>query len=727
MAKVIAHVSGIALKPGTSRNRRLYTRGAIARMVGRAQERIEAGGSLNIVDRSKASEPLTQLTHHETTNSTHIVGRIVGLSLDEQGNARFDADIADTPHGRTIAALLDTTDGNPPFLKNVSIRGEWLGEVKQVLGEDGEPAVSGADVILHGLDYVSSPGVPGAGVDSFQWAVGVSRPGEADDSRGLIYESVTEVRVTSLTEETTPAAPGAGEGFLAGLRAQPPAALAEDGGLREAMRGVLALDRAHLLDNGACVTCARVGEAAKDPDKPYGDVTYADTGYQKDGKKRYPLDTVAHAKSAWSYINQAKNAAFYSAAQLKRVKGRIVKALKAFGVKVAAEGWAIEPAYQVTEAVAEFYGEDPVTAGSWCVKASNGPVNINLSSYCMDPADLDVILRAAADAACKALAALDPDMDGDVDVPGAGPNSNNVHAPGEATPKTPAANGSGADWLARLGTESTTADGDPDPVTEAAPVTDPAPETVAEPEENADIDEEPAVSEPTTTETAAAQAPAATETIPAPPATPTTEAALTPTGITLSPEMFESLLNRIVNPPAPAAAAAPAPAAAPVITVTATETAPPASAAATATETAPAAPAAVTESDEQETARLVAEGVAAALRAEGYQVPGITETKDQMIQRLIGEKVTTLKQQLVASGAVPVQRAGLNPEGEVNEHRQPAVVTGTGPGEGLNSHGLPLSWPDKPLHQFTSEELGQYTGPVLDHHVMGRKAVTDLA
>jgi hypothetical protein len=42
-----------------------------------------------------------------------------------------------------------------------------------------------------------------------------------------------------------------------------------------------------------------------------------------------------------------------------------------------------------------------------------------LYSYSIDPADLDVILRAAADAACKALAALDPDMDGDTDVPGA--------------------------------------------------------------------------------------------------------------------------------------------------------------------------------------------------------------------------------------------------------------------------------------------------------------------
>ena len=40
--------------------------------------------------------------------------------------------------------------------------------------------------------------------------------------------------------------------------------------------------------------------------KPYGNVTYADP---KNGK--YPIDTKAHAKAAWSYINMPKNAAKY--------------------------------------------------------------------------------------------------------------------------------------------------------------------------------------------------------------------------------------------------------------------------------------------------------------------------------------------------------------------------------------------------------------------------------
>ena len=109
-------------------------------------------------------------------------------------------------------------------------------------------------------------------------------------------------------------------------------------------------------------------------------------------------------------------------------------------MKVAAEsadwpaGLTYDAPVQVSEALAEHLGI-PSCAGSWSVRASNGPVDICLSSYSVDPEDLDVILRAAADAACKALAALDPDMDGDVDVPGVGDGSDtDDDAPGESAP-----------------------------------------------------------------------------------------------------------------------------------------------------------------------------------------------------------------------------------------------------------------------------------------------------
>lgn len=76
---------------------------------------------------------------------------------------------------------------------------------------------------------------------------------------------------------------------------------------------------------------------ADNPDQPYGDVTYADPGYQADGKARYPLDTPDHVRSAWSYIHQADNAALYSHKHLKKIKDRIKDAGKDHGVEFADE------------------------------------------------------------------------------------------------------------------------------------------------------------------------------------------------------------------------------------------------------------------------------------------------------------------------------------------------------------------------------------------------------
>jgi HK97 family phage prohead protease len=69
--------------------------------------------------------------------------------------------------------------------------------------------------------------------------------------------------------------------------------------------------------------------------KPYGDVQYADPGYQDDGVKRYPLDSESHVRAAWSYINMPKNARKYSPAELAKVKGRIKAAARKFGIEIS--------------------------------------------------------------------------------------------------------------------------------------------------------------------------------------------------------------------------------------------------------------------------------------------------------------------------------------------------------------------------------------------------------
>ncbi len=66
--------------------------------------------------------------------------------------------------------------------------------------------------------------------------------------------------------------------------------------------------------------------------EPYGNVDYADPGYQKDKKKRYPIDTKEHVLSAISYINHPHNAAKYSPEHLAKIKSKIKSQFKKYGI-----------------------------------------------------------------------------------------------------------------------------------------------------------------------------------------------------------------------------------------------------------------------------------------------------------------------------------------------------------------------------------------------------------
>lgn len=61
----------------------------------------------------------------------------------------------------------------------------------------------------------------------------------------------------------------------------------------------------------------------KEGENKYGDVKFAD-----EKNKKYPIDTPAHIRAAWNYINKPKNAAKYDAKDLKTIKSRIIAAWK---------------------------------------------------------------------------------------------------------------------------------------------------------------------------------------------------------------------------------------------------------------------------------------------------------------------------------------------------------------------------------------------------------------
>lgn len=136
-------------------------------------------------------------------------------------------------------------------------------------------------------------------------------------------------------------------------------------------------DRAacYLNDDGHCAVCGpeafvtmpvstpsippkpSMPQMAEKIAKPYGDVAYADPGY-RDGTKRYPINTPAHIRAAWAYINMPKNAAKYNEEQLKDIKDRIRAAAKHHGVEIS------ETAASETSARMADYDQASLLAGA---------------------------------------------------------------------------------------------------------------------------------------------------------------------------------------------------------------------------------------------------------------------------------------------------------------------------------------------------------------------------
>jgi uncharacterized protein DUF6582 len=104
---------------------------------------------------------------------------------------------------------------------------------------------------------------------------------------------------------------------------------------------------------------------ADNPNQPYGDVAYADPGYQGDKKKRYPIDTEEHVRSAWAYINKDSNASKYNPEQLKSIKDKIMAAAKKLGIDIAQATQASAQAngYSVPLEPPGWWFEDPMLPG----------------------------------------------------------------------------------------------------------------------------------------------------------------------------------------------------------------------------------------------------------------------------------------------------------------------------------------------------------------------------
>lgn len=287
--------------------------------------------------------PIQMLTHHGGgDDSQAIAANVTGVRLDEAGRGWWDGDIINTAAGRDMAAATEPDENGKRALDGVSIRGWWEGPVRTV-EHAGQTVTTADDLTVDGIDFTKSPGVEAARIMSTSLAE------SAGEGRVLVTEEAPAAEVT--------------------------------------------------IEEAASVNDP---DDEDDPKKPYGDVDYADPGYQDDNKKRYPINSAAHVRAAWSFINQDKNQEPYTAAQVKLIKGRIKSAAKKYGINVAAE-----TAQTALDSVAEAF---------LSISAMQGPADVDIRAYGVDNADLAAAATKLGQAATAAVKTLDPDQDDDLDL-----------------------------------------------------------------------------------------------------------------------------------------------------------------------------------------------------------------------------------------------------------------------------------------------------------------------
>ena len=102
---------------------------------------------------------------------------------------------------------------------------------------------------------------------------------------------------------------------------------------------ILAQEATEALEEAVQEESETVIQAVEGDYGPMSEAGYADPGYQKDKKPRYPLKkdgafNYDRVKAAWGYINQPDNAAEYTSAQLGKIKAKIEAAAKKVDMEV---------------------------------------------------------------------------------------------------------------------------------------------------------------------------------------------------------------------------------------------------------------------------------------------------------------------------------------------------------------------------------------------------------
>lgn len=93
----------------------------------------------------------------------------------------------------------------------------------------------------------------------------------------------------------------------------------------------------HLPPSETLATAALPGKKPSGHDTPPKGYPSEREKYADPKNFKYPLDTEAHVRAAWSYIHMPKNAAKYSSGEVASMKGRIRAAAEKHGIALEAK------------------------------------------------------------------------------------------------------------------------------------------------------------------------------------------------------------------------------------------------------------------------------------------------------------------------------------------------------------------------------------------------------
>lgn len=348
----IATISGVALTPGVSRNKRLYTPELIAKAAARMQERLADPNGLPIVMR----------THHGAEDdSAKIVGRVTEVTVDSNKALRYKANLYDTFHAREIANLVTP---KKPALRSVSIHGYWMGNTKQVSYEGGM-ATTADDLEIDAIDFTASPGVDGALIDG---------SGKATESGGVIRTSISESIEANVT-------------------------LLEESSALVSSRG-----RQYELD--------RVAEAKYSADDMKDLMAKGHAMKNASGEPSYPIADLSDLKKAIRAVGRGKSGHDAIRAHIMK-RAKALGATDLIPDNWGAGGKMKESAPVRLSEVKEYYPDGPENPSGFCIDAYSGPLSVTIRG-CVAPDALRFVAQRAAQAAMHAFMMMDPDSDGDI-------------------------------------------------------------------------------------------------------------------------------------------------------------------------------------------------------------------------------------------------------------------------------------------------------------------------